>query len=75
MELINAVHRYLSGFIRSRRGFGREGLQGWLNLFSFYWNTPGDAFEKAQAFIEMAVKKRKIMRYRVWAKGENVDKN
>ncbi|MDY3907352.1 MAG: hypothetical protein SOZ42_01705, partial [Candidatus Enterosoma sp.] len=46
----------LAGFIGAHNGFSREELQGWLNLFCFYWNTYGSAFEKAQAFIELAVK-------------------
>lgn len=73
MEPINEVHRYLSGFIGSHRGFSRDGLQGWLNLFCFWWNTPGDAFVKAQEFIKLAAKKRVIMRYRDWKKGKTFD--
>ena len=75
MEPVNEIHRYLSGFVGSHRGFSRDGLQDWLNLFYFYWNTPGDAFQKAQAFIELAVKKRKILRYRSWGKAKNFDKS
>lgn len=75
MEPVNEIHRYLSGFAGSHRGFSRDGLQDWLNLFYFYWNTPGDAFQKAQAFIELAVKKRKILRYRSWGKAKNSDKS
>ena len=70
MEPVNEIHRYLSGFAGSHRGFSRDGLQGWFNLFCFYWNTPGDAFQKAQAFIELAVKKRKVLRYRSWGGSE-----
>ena len=70
MEPVNEIHRYLSGFAGSHRGFSRGGLQDWLNLFCFYWNTPGDAFQKAQTFIEPAVKKRKILRYRSWGKAK-----
>ena len=68
MEPVNEIHRYLSGFVGSHRGFSRDGLQDWLNLFYFYRDTPGDAFQKAQAFIGLAVKKRKILRYRSWGK-------
>ena len=73
MEPINEVHRYLSGFIGSHRGFSRDELQGWLNLFCFWWNTPGDAFQKAQEFIKLAAKKRTMLRYRDWKKGKNRD--
>ncbi len=74
MEPINKVHRYLAGFVGAHSGFSREELQGWLNLFCFYWNTSGNAFEKAQAFIEIAVKMRKKLRYRDWKNLENSDK-
>lgn len=74
MEPVNEIHRYLSGFVGSHRGFSRDGLQDWLNLFCFYRNAPGDAFQKAQAFIELALKKRKILRYRSWGKAKNSDK-
>lgn len=73
MEPINKVHRYLSGFIGSHRGFSRDELQGWLNLFCFWWNTPGDAFRKAQEFIKLATKKRVMMRYREWKKAKRSD--
>ena len=75
MEPVNEIHRYLSGFVGSHRGFSRDGLQDWLNLFYFYWNTPGDSFQKAQAFIELEAKKRKILRYRSWGKAKNSDKS
>ena len=75
MEPVNELHRYLSGFIGAHRGFSRDGLQDWLNLSYFYWNTPGAAFQKAQAFIALAVKKRKILRYRSWGKAKSSDKS
>ncbi len=75
MEPINEIHRHLSGFLGAHNGFGRGGIQGWMNLFSFYWETPGDAFEKAQAFIELAVKKRTTVRYRKWANRKKTDED
>ena len=48
MEPVSEIHRCPSGFAGSHRGFSRDGLQDWLNLFYFYWNTPGDAFPHAQ---------------------------
>ena len=75
MEPINEAHRYLTGFIGAHNGFSREEFQGWLNLFCFYWNTYGNAFEKAQAFIELAVKKRTKLRYRDWKNHVNIDKD
>ena len=35
----------------------------------------GSAFEKAQAFIELAVKKHTELRYRDWKDPENIDKD
>ena len=75
MEPINEVYRYLAGFIGAHSGFSREELQGWLNLFCFYWNTNGNAFEKAQVFIEMAVKMRRKLRYRDWKNSGKGDKD
>lgn len=66
MEPINKVHRYLKGFLRAHRGYSRDDLQNWLNLFCFMWNEKGSAAKKAQAFIELAVRKRVILRYRDW---------
>lgn len=66
---INSLHRELKDFLRKHPGYSREGLQGWLNLFAFDFNTPGDAFEKSKALIAYAVKKRAVLRYRAWAKG------
>jgi len=43
-------------------------------LFRFIWDTPGDASQKAQAFIELAVKKRAKLRYREWKKSKNIGK-
>lgn len=75
MEPINEIHRYLASFMGSHGGYSREELQGWLNLFCFYWNTPGNAFQKAQAFIELAAKKRIRLRYREWKKVKSVDED
>lgn len=73
MEPVNAVHRYLAGFIGAHRGFDREELQGWLNLFCFWWNASGDAFQKAHEFIKLAAEKRVLMRYRDWKRAKKPD--
>ncbi len=70
MEPANEIHRCLSGFAGSHRGFSRDGLQDWLDLSCFYRNAPGDTFQKAQAFVGLAAKKRKILRYRSWGKAK-----
>jgi hypothetical protein len=58
MEPINEVHRELKKFLSRHGGYSRENLQDWLNLFAFIFNTPGDKYQKAQIFIEMAIKMR-----------------
>lgn len=66
MEPVNRAHRLLELFLKRHGGYKRGDLPGWLNLFAFWYNTPGSAMEKAIRFIEMAVKKRKMLRYRTW---------
>jgi transposase-like protein len=68
MEPINEVHRELKKFLSRHGGYSRENLQDWLNLFAFIFNTPGDKYQKAQIFIEMAIKMRMRLRFREWAK-------
>lgn len=74
MEPVNRVHRFLELFLKRHGGFGRESLAGWLSLFEFWYNTPGSPMAKAVKFIEMAVKKRKLLRYRAWAKRKKSDR-
>ena len=64
MEPVNEVHRYLKGFLRCHRGYSRRNLQDWLNLFCFIWNEGGTKAQKAQKFIEKAIKKRALLRFR-----------
>lgn len=73
MEPVNRVHRLLELFLKRHGGYKREELQGWLNLFAFWYNTPGTAMEKAIKFIEMAVKKRRMLRYRAWGSKKKRD--
>ena len=64
MEPVNEVHRYLKGFLRCHRGYSRRNLQDWLNLFCFIWNEGGTKAQKAQKFIEKAIKKKALLRFR-----------
>lgn len=73
MRPINKVHSYLAGFMGAHSGFDRADMQDWLNLFSFLWSTKGDYEQKARAFIELAVKKRTMLRYREWGKRKKPD--
>lgn len=75
MEPVNRVHRLLELFLKRHGGYKREDLPGWLNLFAYWYNTPGTAMEKAIKFIEMAVKKRKMLRYRAWGSKKKHDED
>lgn len=75
MEPVNRVHRLLELFLKRHGGYKREDLPGWLNLFAYWYNTPGTAMEKAIKFIEIAVKKRKMLRYRAWGSKKKLDES
>ena len=57
-------HSYLRSFLESHPSFERALLQDWLNLFVFIWNGPADRHAKVVLFMEMAMRKRALMRYR-----------
>lgn len=61
---INEFHSYLRSFLESHPSFDRARLQDWLNLFAFLWNDPADRRAKVALFMEMAMRKRALMRYR-----------
>lgn len=61
---INNLHSLLKRFMRSHGSYNREDLQDWLNLFYFIVNGPKDKNDKVQLFIELAVKNRKLVRFR-----------
>lgn len=61
---INEFHSYLRSFLESHSSFERALLQDWLNLFAFIWNRPADRRAKVALFMEMAMRKRALMRYR-----------
>jgi|LAHS01.1.fsa_nt_gb predicted RNA-binding Zn-ribbon protein involved in translation (DUF1610 family) len=73
LEPINKVHRYLKEFLSSHGGYSRDTLQDWLNLFAFIYNNKGNNYQKAQAFIEMAIKMHIKLRYSKWSNKENND--
>jgi len=69
---INYIHFLFKNFMKSHGGYKREDLDDWLNLFSFMVNPPFNAFKKIKIFIEMALKTKKILRFRkVFAKKIN----
>lgn len=61
---INKVHRLLKDFMGKHGGFKRKELQDWLNLFWFISNGPEDRYDKVLLFIELAINKRKMLRFR-----------
>lgn len=65
---INQVHRVLQAFIGAHGGYDRNKLQDWLNLFWFISNGPTDRYDKVLWFMEMAISKRKRLRYREFYK-------
>lgn len=75
IESVNRVHRFLEFFLKRHSGYKREDLLGCLNHFANWYNTPGTAMEKAIKFIEMTVKKRKMLRYRAWGSKKKHDED
>lgn len=63
MQPINDFHGSIQSFLRAHRSFERRNLQDWLNLFCFFWNTPGTNERKAVVLTEKVVSKRQIIRY------------
>ena len=51
-------------FLHAHNSFVRSDLQGYLDLFAFVTNPPGDMLEKVDLVIEMAFKNPKLLRYR-----------
>ena len=64
MDKINEVHRFLKKFMARHGGFDRDDLGDWLNLFWFVFTCFGKKDLAVNRFLEMAVKCKKIMRYR-----------
>ena len=51
MDPVNIVHRYFKRFIHRHGGYLREGLQGWLDLSSYWMNAFGTPFDKARNLL------------------------
>ena len=64
MDGINEVHRFLKKFMARHGGFKRDDLSDWMNLFWFVFTCFGRKDLAVNRFLKMAVKCRKIMRYR-----------
>lgn len=65
MDPINDIHAGLKAFMRQHPSYRRRDLQDWLNLFWFVRSYRHRSFkEKAVVLIGMAMRTRKIIRYR-----------
>ena len=58
----------------SRHGsYGRASIQDWCNLFSFAYNRRGEVGIMVEDFLGLALKPKKVMRYRT-VMGSKTDK-
>lgn len=64
MNPVNRAHAILKKFLNAHSSFGRDDLQGYLNLFAFVTNPPGDLLEKVDLAIKTAFENPKSLRYR-----------
>ncbi len=64
MYPVNHAHDILKRFLYAHSSFVRSHLQGYLDLFAFVTNPPGDMLEKVERVIKMAFKNPKLLRHR-----------
>jgi len=64
LDRFNRVHFFLKSFLYAHISFGREKIQGFLNLFSFVINQPQNHLEKVEMIIDSAFQIPKSLRYR-----------
>ena len=64
MNPVNRAHTILKKFLNTHSGFDRNDPQGYLNLFAFVTNPPGDLLEKVELVIKTAFENPKLLRYR-----------
>lgn len=61
---INNMCSLLKQFLNAHRGFDRDDLQDYLNLFAFIMNPPHDRLEKIEYLINCGVYSAKTIKYR-----------
>lgn len=61
---VNRLRFLLKAFLTRHGGFGRSGLEGWLNVFSVIANPPGGTMAKAALVLDRAVASPRTLRYR-----------
>lgn len=64
MNPVNRAHAIHKKFLNTNSGFNRNDLQGYLNLFAFVSNPPGDLLKKVELVIKTAFENPKSLRYR-----------
>ena len=64
MNPVNRAHAILKKFLYTHSSFDRDDLQGYLNLFAFVTNPPGNLLEKVELVIKTAFENPKSLRYR-----------
>ena len=64
MNPVNRAHAILKKFLYAHSSFDRDDLQGYLNLFAFVTNPPGDLLDKVELVIKTAFANPKSLRYR-----------
>lgn len=73
MNEINRRHRYFKMFMSRHGSYGRASIQDWCNLFSFAYNRRGEVGIMVEDFLGLALKSKKVMRYRT-VMGSKTDK-
>ena len=61
---VNRVHAVLKNFLNSHRGFKRDDMQNYLNLFAFVSNPPVELLEKVELVINLGFQNPKLLRFR-----------
>lgn len=64
LNRVNKACFMLKRFLQSHTGFDRDYLQDYLNLFAFIVNPPKTKPEKVRNFMEMAITRKIVLRYR-----------
>ena len=71
----NNVHSLLQYFLNSHSGFIRKYTDDYLNLFVFIMNPPHNKLQKAELFLDIAIRTRVSLKYREFYKSEPADED
>lgn len=64
LDTVNRIHCLFKMFLNAHRGFSRDDLQNYLNLYSFVINPPSDHLEKVEKIIKMVFENPKSLKHR-----------